>query len=181
RLQSPALPEDWPLGCQGRRSMLHADYSAFLFKGRKLKGVQPKPPLPPPGPKAEDEDARDPHGHLLRQNKVCGYALKPGEQRCCEKSEEECHKCCIDRTFDAIEGEPSPDTCRRTCIRMCYKGKDENGTPGKHLPRCPDDPDALVSLYPKNEKDEKLKDFVMLPKAGGIPDHLKNLKGSSKR
>ncbi len=28
----------------------------------------------------------------------------------------------IERDFDGIEGQPSSDTCRRTCVRMCYKG-----------------------------------------------------------
>ena len=70
------------------------------------------------------------------------------EQRCCEKSTvEACHECCtfgwvgivwfwkrrtlsswgVQRNFDGIEGEPSSDTCRRTCVRMCYKGPEKNG------------------------------------------------------
>ena len=122
---------------------------------------------------AEDLGPLDPHGNPFKQNKVCGHVLAPGEQRCCEKSTvDECHKCCIERDFDGIEGQPSSDTCRRTCVRMCYKGKDLPGKSGKpmprhgkvekHVPQCPDDPDGKVSLYPTSDQDSKLKDFVRL-------------------
>ncbi|CAK9099041.1 unnamed protein product [Durusdinium trenchii] len=108
------------------------------------------------------EGPLDPHGHPFKQNKVCGHVLAAGEQRCCEKrTVDACHECCIKKSFDGIEGEPTSDTCRRTCIRMCYKGKDAN-KPGKHFPRCPDDPDSSVSLYPTNDQDSKLKDFVQI-------------------
>ncbi|CAE7912152.1 unnamed protein product [Symbiodinium sp. KB8] len=136
-----------------------------------LKSLAPpksdtKIPLPPPKSVWDEDNTHDPHGHLLSQNKVCGYTLKPGEQRCCELPKDDCHKCCVSRTFDPVEGEPSPDTCRRTCIRMCYKGKLEwFGHPPDHFPRCPDDPDAVVGLYPKNDKDEKLKDKVQIDAA----------------
>eukprot|EP00435_Cladocopium_sp_Y103_P029479 s1299_g7.t1 len=115
--------------------------------------------LAPPSSKAElpktespqeDLGPLDPHGHPFKQNKVCGHVLAPGEQRCCERSTvEACHECCVQRNFDGIQGEPSSDTCRRTCVRMCYKGKDGDKA-GKHLPRCPDDAETKVSLYPTN-------------------------------
>jgi len=117
-------------------------------------------PLPGTASSQEDLGPLDPHGNPFKQNKVCGHALAPGEQRCCETSTvEACHECCVQRTFDGIEGDPSSDTCRRTCVRMCYKGKDKAG---KHVPRCPDDAEAKVSLYPTNQQDSKLKDYVQL-------------------
>ncbi|CAJ1332521.1 unnamed protein product [Effrenium voratum] len=109
----------------------------------------------------EDLGPLDPHGNSFKQNKVCGYNLAPGEQRCCEMStEEKCHECCVQRNFEGIEGEPADQTCRRTCVRMCYKGKDEKETVGKHIPRCPDDAEASVSLYPTNDQDRANFSYV---------------------
>eukprot|EP00439_Symbiodinium_sp_Y106_P052886 s34_g7.t1 len=166
RLEATLPAADAPVAGTSQ-SLRRRDYTAFLLM--PMHGGYGGAKFHPPPPKSDN--THDPHGHLLSQNKVCGYTLKPGEprlvyfeeQRCCELPKDDCHKCCVSRTFDAVEGEPSPDTCRRTCIRMCYKGKLERfGRPPDHFPRCPDDPDAVVSLYPKSDKDEKLKDKVQI-------------------